>query len=194
MRDDQPVPPPRWQPALGRERRARSRRLKRFLITAVFGVAMLGVGFTRDHRPRSAPRIVWNDSASAPIGLWRAHPGTSPRIGDTVLAETPVTVRRLAAERHYIPLTVPLIKRVVAGPGDTVCASGFRISIDGRSVATRMRTDPQERPLPWWTGCERLSAGRFFLLNAPPNSFDSRYFGPVGRSAILGTVTPLWLR
>jgi conjugative transfer signal peptidase TraF len=194
MRDDQTVPPPRWEPPLARERRARSRRRRPFLIAAGFGIAMLGAGFARDHRPRSAPRIVWNASASAPIGLWRAHPGTSPKVGDMVLAETPVTVRRLAAERQYIPLTVPLIKRVAAGPGDMVCAFGSRISIDGRSVATRMRTDPQERPLPWWTGCERLAAGRFFLLNAPLNSFDSRYFGPVGRSAILGTVTPLWLR
>lgn len=194
MRDDQPVPPPRWQPPLGRERRAQARRRRPILLAAGAATMMFVGGFARDHLTRPTPRIVWNASASAPIGLWRAHPGTSPKVGDMVLAETPVTVRRLAAERQYIPPTVPLIKRVAAGPGDMVCAFGFRISIDGRSVATRMRADPQERPLPWWTGCERLAAGRFFLLNAPPNSFDSRYFGPVGRSAILGTVTPLWLR
>ena len=194
MHDDQPVPPSRWEPPLARERRARSERRRPFLIVAGIGIAILGADFARDHLTRPAARIVWNASASAPIGLWLVHPGTPPRVGVMVLAKTPMIVRRLAAERHYIPLTVPLIKRIVAGPGDTVCASGFRISIDGRSAATRMRADRRGRPLPWWNGCERLNAGRLFLLNARPDSFDSRYFGPVERSEILGTVTPLWLR
>jgi conjugative transfer signal peptidase TraF len=192
MRDDQPIAAARWEPPLGHERRARWRRRRPYLIAAAIGIMILSAGVARDRLTDSPPWIVWNASASAPVGLWRVHPGAPPKVGTMVLADTPMTVRRLAAERDYLPRSVPLIKRVAAGPRDTVCAVGSRISIDGRWVAARMRSDRRGRPLPWWTGCERLSAGRFLLLNAPPESFDSRYFGPVGRSAILGTVTPIW--
>ena len=140
-----------------------------------------------------SPRLVWNATASAPIGLYAIHPPATAHIGDMVLAWTPASVRTLAAARRYIPSNVPLIKRIAAGPGDTVCARGFAIFIDGRQVARRRLTDGRGRALPWWMGCRTLRAGECFLLmTESPNSFDGRYFGPVPLSSILGRATLLW--
>lgn len=140
-----------------------------------------------------APRLVWNASASAPVGLWRIRPGAPIRVGDNVLAEPPPAARRLAAQRHYLPANVPMIKAVAAVSGDTACAVGASIQVNGRPVARRRVADRTGRKLPWWSGCQRLSGGAVLLLNPAPDSFDGRYFGPVGKGAIIGRATPLWL-
>lgn len=140
-----------------------------------------------------APRLVWNASASAPVGLWRIRPGAPIRVGDHVLAEPPPAARRLAAQRRYLPANVPMIKAVAAVSGDEVCAAGTSIAVNGRPVAVRRVADRRGRKLPWWSGCQRLSGGAVLLLNPAPDSFDGRYFGPVGKGAIIGRATPLWL-
>jgi conjugative transfer signal peptidase TraF len=139
------------------------------------------------------PRLVWNASASAPIGLWRIRPGAPIQVGDTVLAEPPPAARRLAAQRHYLPANVPMIKAVAAVSGDEVCAVGSWIRINDRTVALRRTADRLGRKLPWWSGCQRLSNDAVLLLNPAPDSFDGRYFGPVSRAAVIGKATPLWL-
>ncbi len=140
------------------------------------------------------PRLVWNASASAPIGFyWRV--AGAPSRGDLVLARAPHWARRLAAERHYLPLNVPLLKRVAAIAGDVICASGDAVSIDGHVVAHRLASDRMGRPLPQWEGCKTLGAGEFFLLMADvPDSFDGRYFGVTERRDIIGRLEPLWTR
>ena len=142
---------------------------------------------------KPAPRLVWNASASAPVGLWRITPGAAPAVGDYVAATPPPAARRLAALRGYLPLNVPLIKAVAATQGDSVCAEGSRILVNGRLVAVRRQRDRRGRPLPWWRGCQRLSAGAVVLLSPSPDGFDSRYFGPVSRAAVIGKAIPLWL-
>ncbi|MBI3531959.1 MAG: S26 family signal peptidase, partial [Burkholderiales bacterium] len=38
-----------------------------------------------------------------------------------------------------------------------------------------------------------LHDGELFLLSATnPASFDSRYFGPIAASAVIGSAQPLW--
>jgi conjugative transfer signal peptidase TraF len=163
----------------------------RVLVVAA-GLALVGLAAPLALDP--VPRLVWNASASAPIGLWRITPGASVFVGDSVLVEPPPAARRLAAQRHYLPANVPMIKTIAAVSGDTVCARETAIAIDDRLVAVRHLADRQGRKLPWWRGCLRLSDGQVMLLNHAPDSFDSRYFGPVGKGAIIGKATPLWLR
>lgn len=159
----------------------------------VFGVAMLSVLATSASLVPT-PRLVWNASASAPIGFyWRV--AGAPSRGDLVLARAPLWARRLAAEHRYLPRNVPIIKRVAAVAGDVVCASGNTISINGRVVVHRLASDRSGRPLPQWDGCETLGAGEFFLLMADvPDSFDGRYFGVTERRDIIGRLVPLWTR
>lgn len=190
MSDRAPLPFVRW---LARSRAA-DRRARRWLGAAAAGATLIGVAAALDFGVRPAPRLVWNASASAPIGLWRIDPHAAYGVGDMVLAATPASVRRLAAERRYLPTNVPLLKRVVAADGDLVCAPGPWIYVNARLVATRREADRLGRPLPWWRGCRRLKNGAVLLLMDAPGSFDGRYFGPVPRAAVIGKATPLWLR
>ena len=110
-----------------------------------------------------------------------------------VVAWPPEGARALAAERHYLPVNVPMVKRVAAVSGDRVCAIGEAILVNGRLETLRSRHDPAGRPLPWWTGCEDLLVGDLFLLSRDvPDAFDGRYFGVTRRSQILGRGRLLW--
>jgi conjugative transfer signal peptidase TraF len=142
-----------------------------------------------------APRLLWNASASAPLGLYLVSPGATPHAGDMVIARIPSVARDLAARRHYIPANVPLVKRVGAGPGDSVCALGKEIFVNGRWLAERRVLDGLGRPMPWWSGCTTLRDGSYFLLMAEvPDSFDGRYFGISRGDEIVGKARLLWHR
>jgi conjugative transfer signal peptidase TraF len=142
-----------------------------------------------------SPRLVWNASASVPIGLYRVSPGTPADVGDFAIARVPANVRLLAARRRYLPANVPLVKRVAAMPGDEVCALGPRLFVNGQPSAVRRAADRHGRPLPWWSGCARLREGQRLLLAGPsPDSFDGRYFGVSGPPDIIGKAWLLWAR
>ncbi|MEN2980460.1 S26 family signal peptidase [Tistrella bauzanensis] len=170
-------------------RRCGRRRPRAVLALASLGLGLIGLATLA----RPAPWLVWNASASAPIGFYRVLPGHAVR-GDLVLVHTPASIRKLAAERRYLPSNVPLVKRIVAAGGDVVCAAGDAISINGRVVAERLARDRLGRPLPTWTGCQTLEPDDVFLLMEDvTGSFDSRYFGPVPTAAIIGRLAPLWV-
>jgi conjugative transfer signal peptidase TraF len=174
-----------------RRRKAERRRLRSraALLAALIGAVALSVA-----RP-PAPRLVWNASASAPIGLYLVSPESAARRGDMVIARVPIGVRELAAARRYIPIDVPLVKHVGAVPGDTVCAIGTAIISDNQTVATRRATDGVGRRMPWWNGCRSLHQGDVFLLaDHVPASFDGRYFGISSSADIIGTARPIWTR
>jgi len=172
-------------------RRRRGHRPRAILALGLLGLGAIGLPLLG----RPAPLLIYNASASAPIGLYRVLPADPIRRGDLVLARTPLSVRRLAAERGYLPESVPLVKRVAAMAGDAVCVRDRAVSIDGRQVADQLATDHEGRALPAWSGCRTLGPDEIFLLMADaPDSFDGRYFGPVPVSAVVGKLVPLWLR
>jgi conjugative transfer signal peptidase TraF len=139
--------------------------------------------------------LVWNATASAPLGLYRVARARKFERGNFVLAVPAPPLAAFAARRGYLPQGVPLVKRVAAVAGDTVCARGDTIVIDGRFAAARLAADGKGRPLPSWTGCRMLRPGEVFLLMADvPTSFDGRYFGPTPTSQMVGTLYPLWTR
>ncbi|HZV09439.1 MAG TPA: S26 family signal peptidase, partial [Novosphingobium sp.] len=170
-----------------------SGRSQHLLWGALTAVAMTGaLGATLLMPPR--PWLVWNASASAPIGLYAVTASHHGMVGDMVIARVPVRWRDLAATRRYIPANVPLVKRVAAASGDRICASGRAIFINGRWFARRQAVDSRGRAMPWWQGCVTLGKGRVFLLMDAPDSFDGRYFGPTDRGDIIGRARLLWRR
>lgn len=178
-----------WGEALRAAKLRRRRLEKRIAITAIGMAIVLG---SAAFPP--APRLVWNASASARIGLYAVSPGTPAEPGDMVIARVPEPWRRLAATRRYLPMNVPLVKRVAAAAGDEVCAFGQEIFVNGRWIAERLVADGAGRPMPLWSGCIRLRGRQLFLLMDAPASFDGRYFGVTEGRDIIGKARLLWAR
>jgi conjugative transfer signal peptidase TraF len=154
---------------------------------------VLAIGLLAIAAPRAGhPHLVWNASDSVPIGLYRLVQ-RAPLVGDLAIVRLPVAVRALARARGYLGADALLLKPVAAGPGDIVCRHGMTVSINGIIAARARDADAPGRPLPRWNGCVTLAEGQVFLLAAVPDSFDSRYFGPVDRTHVLGSGHPLWL-
>jgi conjugative transfer signal peptidase TraF len=154
-------------------------------------IAIAGLAAPLSH----PPRLIWNATASAPIGLYEVRSQSTFTRGELVLVRPPQWVRIFAAARGYLPDTVPMVKRIAAENGDIVCRERDAITINGRVVAHALLADREGRALPTWSGCHKLGDGEIFLLmDGVRASFDSRYFGPVPTTAIVGKVVPLWTR
>lgn len=144
--------------------------------------------------PNMPKRLIWNASASVPVGLYVLRPAIALHTGDLVAILPPTPLARYLSARGYLPNGVPLLKHILALPGQTVCRIGRAVSIDGIVVASALDCDYLGRSLPVWQGCLTLRAGEVFLLN--PNiqdSFDGRYFGPLSAATIVGRAEPLWI-
>lgn len=174
-----------WRPVAARPRG----RMPPYI---VFGaaVAALLCALTSVWRPPVI--LLWNVSASAPRGLYLVLPAGKARRGDMLVAWLPTEARALAAQRHYLPAGVPLVKAVAAAAGDRVCARRGRIFINRRFAASRLPADALGRPLPHWGGCVELRPGDYLLLSNHPWSFDGRYFGVTHNSEIIGKAELLW--
>jgi conjugative transfer signal peptidase TraF len=155
----------------------------------LLGVATLAIAAG----PDPPYRLVYNPSESAPRGWYALVPERHPKTGQWVLAHLPQTIVQLADKRGYLPIDVPILKRISAQSGDEVCASERGVFIAGQRVAQALQEDTRGRPLPQWNACRKLKAQELFLLSSySPFSFDSRYFGPVKRAAVIGQAIPLW--
>lgn len=179
-----------WGDALRAARLRRRKRTRRVVVSTV-GIVTLGLTIVAP----PLPRLVWNASASAPVGLYAMTPGAPIAPGDMVIARVPARYRTLAAVRHYLPANVPLVKHVAASAGDEVCALGQTITLNGRWIAQRRVADGQGRAMPWWRGCVRLRGRQVFLLMTDsPSSFDGRYFGATEGEDVIGKARLLWSR
>ncbi len=139
------------------------------------------------------PCLIWNASASVPVGLYYALPAGRLAVGDLVTATPPKALANFLAGREYLPRGVPLIKHVVALPGTNVCRKGATIFVGGRPYGQARDRDRLDRSLPRWQGCRVLTERQIFLMNPDaPDSFDGRYFGPLPVTAITAKLTPVW--
>jgi conjugative transfer signal peptidase TraF len=141
-----------------------------------------------------------NLTPSYPPGLWRIEAlGRSVAIGDVIFICPPPTPEfAMALARGYLlPGSCagglsPLIKKVVAGAGQDV-RIGSSVVIDGRDLAHSgvHAVDAAGRPLTPWRG-GIVPAGQIFLHSDFAGSYDSRYFGPLPVSGILGRAVPVF--
>ena len=137
--------------------------------------------------------LLWNPSPSAPIGLYHLRPTGTLQVADLVVVDLPEPLARFVIGRGYLPAGIPLLKRVVGLPGQTVCRSHRAITIDGVEIGAALETDRLGRPMPVWQGCRRIAADEVFLMNRDvENSLDGRYFGPIPASSIRGAAVPVW--
>jgi type IV secretory pathway protease TraF len=96
-----------------------------YAITTTAAVSLLGILSLVSF----APKLVWNASASTPIGLYAIEPDRSPEVTDLVAVRAPEPLASFLAEGGYLPRGVPLMKRIVALPGQRVCRTGLVAAI-----------------------------------------------------------------
>ncbi|MCM2435789.1 conjugative transfer signal peptidase TraF [Agrobacterium rosae] len=140
-----------------------------------------------------------NLTPSEPLGLWRIDALHRPvAIGDLVFICPPKTSAiEQARVRGYLRRGLcaggfaPLIKTIAALPGQHVDIAGH-VAIDGRSLpaSTVRDQDGEGRPLTPDPG-GIVPPHHLFLHSSFASSYDSRYFGPVPDSGLLGLGQPV---
>ena len=80
----------------------------------IFTVATIAVGALAGTVISDLPlRLVWNATASAPIGFYTVAPADTLEIPELVVIAPPEPLERFMVERGYIGRGVPLLKRVL---------------------------------------------------------------------------------
>lgn len=142
---------------------------------------------------RPATLYIWNASASVPTGLYRLHPIRKLAVADLVAVQPGEPLGTYLTEAGYLPRGVPMLKRVLALPGQTVCRDRLTVTVDNIEIGEAHKRDRQGRPLPIWQGCRVVADGEVFLMNwQSADSLDGRYFGAIPTTAIVGRAKPLW--
>ena len=180
--------------------RPRSRLRARIVLAGLAACGLAALAWASFVQP--LPRLIYNPSDSVAVGWYRVQPldhraASLPRplsVDSIVLTRLPADAAALAAQRGYLPARMPLLKRVGAVAPQHVCTVARQVRIDGVPAAAALPVDRLGRPLPSWPHCRPLAEGELFLLSVTnPASFDSRYFGPVSASVLIGVAHPVWL-
>ena len=160
----------------------------------ILAVSMLAVGTLVATAVADLPtRLIWNATASAPIGLYTVAPADALEIPELVAIMPHEPLERFMVERGYIGRGVPLLKHIAALPGQEVCRTGSAVAVDAVPFGDALDRDRRGRPLPVWQGCRRIANGDIFLMNpSVPDSLDGRYFGPLPARDLIGKATPLY--
>lgn len=135
-----------------------------------------------------------NMTPSEPLGLWRIRPlERAVAVGDLVFICPPGTLQFAEARgRGYLrgglcaTGTAPLIKMVIATEGQHI-EVGAGVRIDGLRIPETgvVPADGKGRVLHVYDG-GIVPAGTVFLYSPYSASWDSRYFGPIPASGVLG--------
>ena len=138
-------------------------------------------------------RLIWNATASAPIGFYTVEPANALDVPELVAVMPPEPLAAFMVERGYIARGVPLLKRVLGLPGQRVCRAGRTITVDEIEMGEALERDSLGRDLPIWQGCRVIGDDQLFLMNwEVRDSLDGRYFGPIPAASVIGRAVPLW--
>ena len=163
---------------------------KRVLVAMLAGVGILALSAGK----AALPLFMWNASASVPVGLYRLQSIDKLQATELVVVVPPEPLATLLVEGNYLPRGVPMLKHVLAFPGQTVCRRGLTILIDGTAMGLARERDGRARSLPTWQGCRVVAADQLFLMNRQSaDSLDGRYFGPIPASAVVARAHPVWI-
>jgi conjugative transfer signal peptidase TraF len=153
-------------------------------------VAGLGLAFWGCQLAGQA--LAFNSTTSLPQGLYRRRPIPAAfHRGDLVSIAIPAALSDLLAAGD-LGRGAPLLKKVVALPGDHVCTANGIYEAAGVAVGPVFERDSHGHPLPQHRVCGLVGPGLIYLGAPHPHSVDSRYFGPVGRESIRDAWSPLW--
>ncbi|GBR03669.1 hypothetical protein [Acetobacter oeni] len=84
-------------------------RRRSVLAVTVAGIAIV----TTSACIHVAPRLLWNKTASVPVGLYWLRPGGALHVGDITAIRLPDRLVLLLSSRGYLPFGVPLLKALL---------------------------------------------------------------------------------
>jgi conjugative transfer signal peptidase TraF len=146
-----------------------------------------------------ASGLRFNGTPSYPVGLY-LETGKVAQKGDLVFVSLPSSpVIEMAKERGYLSIAYcsvdHLLKRLAAVAGDHVTINSTGVSVNGVRLpnSSPLPSDADGRPLKAFLLKDYvLAPGQVLLMSEyNPQSFDSRYFGPVESTAIESVVWPV---
>tara|TARA_R110002051_G_C8761387_1_gene501731 strand:- start:4970 stop:5710 length:741 start_codon:yes stop_codon:yes gene_type:complete len=154
----------------------------------VLSLSAVGVGLLGLSTFNFDPKLLYNPTPSAPIGWYKIVPSDTYLPGDLVASWLPEDAEKLAQNRGYLPQGTPVIKTVLAAPGDEYCIKEGRLWVADTPALFILPTDSQDRVMPVLPdGCRSLMPSEYLVVSdRVSKSFDSRYFGPVDEDLILG--------
>lgn len=161
------------------------------LIAAVFG---LTVGTAH------ALHLTINVSESMKEGVYIGA-GHIIHRGDTVAVCLDKNVAKVGLKQGYVLRgnacdggTSPLIKQVLAIPGDNLVLTDTNIRVNDHSYPyVTFHTDTQGREISSIPRGNYSAIKRYFLIGTnAQNSWDSRYWGQVNQDQILYRLVPVW--
>lgn len=158
------------------------------------GVATLAVcGVLTASMASPAPLFLYPITSSLPAGLY-VRTGEAPSVGAIAAFPVPAAARRYKASiGETVRANFLFMKPIVAGPGDHVCLRiPNHLYLNGARIAEVAMEDGAGRSLPLWHGCRRLEPGELFTLSTHAGtSFDSRHYGPIKLSTVIGAYRPI---
>ena len=181
-----PMPPPRTE----RQPHIRRRHLPTMVeLAALIAVAVLAVWLLQAFvvQPYSVPGATMAPAIQAGdrILIVKAGPLIGPiRSGEVVVLRPPKSLSCVVAGGHVGNLAL----RVVAMPGQVIWSVSNTIFVDGRPLHERGWYDPRfgqvgSTPVPSTT----LGHNQYFVMGDNRSlACDSRAFGPISRSSIMG--------
>ena len=107
---------------------------------------------------KPSPIYIWNSSESVPLGLYRMRTTTNYYVSELVAVHPPEPLATYLDRNGYLLAGVPMLKRVLALPGQTVCRTGSTITVDGIEMGEARERDSRGRPLPVWEGATSSKA------------------------------------
>ena len=149
--------------------------------------------------------VVFNYTHSAPFGLYREQFDSEAGIHDPAPYVFFCPDRRWTSMRgepnYRDPMRTcpdglsPLIKPVVAWPGDLVSVSANGISVNGQMLknSAPIERDSKGQQLHTFAAGEyRVGPKELWVVSSfSPRSFDSRYFGPIPLKSVHSWLRPL---
>lgn len=158
----------------------------------VVAAGALGIAMASLSMAASQPKLVWNFSPSVPVGLYGVDLRDWRR-GDLVALKPAGQAEAVLSTVSALKPGRLLIKTIAGVPGDIVCQRAGAVAINGKHAARARILSPRGWPLLTTEGCNVIRPGDVFLLGDHPASLDSRYFGPVSASGVIGVLDPVWL-
>lgn len=138
--------------------------------------------------------IIFNGTHSLPTGFYFNEKRDHFEVGDLSILSIPSSAISYLMDNEILDKEDVLLKYILGKEGDYFCTKNGKFTINEELIGPIFSEDSRGNPLPKLNICGALPKGFVVVGNSDKaNSFDSRYFGAVPVSLLIGVAHPLYL-